>query len=149
MRKEVWFSLKSEMLLFYLDQWKVKRGLYKHMISMLFRDALSIGVAVLDSSSPKKWFFKKVIQELIRQLIQISSFGKMLVLIGAINAAMFLNSLALYYFSWLLAIGDTIMDILSKKTCKAIRRAIAQENLFTILTKHGLTVNYLISISKD
>jgi hypothetical protein len=73
----------------------------------------------------------------------------MLVLIGAINAAMFLNSLALYYFSWLQAIGDTIMDILSKKTCKAIRRAIAQENLFTILTKHGLTVNYLISISKD
>jgi len=42
------------MLLLYLDQWKVKRGLYKHMISMLFKDALSIGVAVLDSSSPKK-----------------------------------------------------------------------------------------------
>jgi hypothetical protein len=35
------------------------------------------------------------------------------------------HNFALYYFSWLLAIGDTIMDILFKKTCKAIRRAIA------------------------
>jgi hypothetical protein len=42
------------MLLLYLDQWKVKKELYRHMISMLCKDFQSIGAVVLDNSLQRK-----------------------------------------------------------------------------------------------
>lgn len=54
MKKEVLFNLKLEMLLYYLDQWKVKEELFKHMILMLYRDFRLIGAVVLDNFLLKK-----------------------------------------------------------------------------------------------
>jgi hypothetical protein len=46
MKKEVRFSLRLKMLLFYLDQWKAKKELFKLMILMQFKDFQSIGAVV-------------------------------------------------------------------------------------------------------
>jgi len=54
MKKEVLFNLRLEMLLYYSDQWKVKKELFKLMILMHFKDSLSIGAAVLDNFLQKK-----------------------------------------------------------------------------------------------